>query len=82
MVRTCKRINQKFLSIYQFCNGDLKKFVLLLRKSVYPYEDMGIWENLMKHHYQIKKLFTANKMKKTSLIKTMHTLKKYEEYLK
>ena len=26
---------KKFASIYQFCNGDLNKFVLLLRKGVY-----------------------------------------------
>ena len=43
----------------QFCNGNLNKFVLLLRKCVYPYEDMDSSEkNLMKKpHYQIKKLF-------------------------
>ena len=32
---------KKILSIYQFCNGDLYKFVLLLRKNVFPYEDNG-----------------------------------------
>ena len=37
---------KKFSSIYQFCNGDLSKFVLLLRKRVYPYEDMDSWEKL------------------------------------
>ena len=27
---------KKFSSIYQFCNGDLNKFILLLQKDVYP----------------------------------------------
>ena len=35
---------RKFPSIYQFRNGDLNKFILLLRKRVYPYEDMYNWE--------------------------------------
>ena len=35
---------KKFPSIYKFYNGDINKFVLLLRKVVYPYEQMDIWE--------------------------------------
>ena len=35
---------KKFPRMYQFCNGDLNKFVLWLRKGVYPYEDMDSWE--------------------------------------
>ena len=44
--RMQKRIEgliKKFPSIYQFCNGGLNKFMLLLRKSVYSYEDMDNW---------------------------------------
>ena len=33
---------EKFPSVYQFCNGDLNRFIL--RKGVYPYEDMDNWE--------------------------------------
>ena len=39
MQKTSRRSNQKFPSIYQFCQGDLNKFILLLRKGVSPYED-------------------------------------------
>ena len=35
---------QKFANTYQFCNGDLNKLALLLKKDVYPYEYMESWE--------------------------------------
>ena len=31
---------KRFASTYEFCNRDLNKFILLLRKGVYPYEYM------------------------------------------
>ena len=46
--KQCKKLIEelfkKFPCIYQFCNGNLDKFVLLLRKSVYPYEYMDSLE--------------------------------------
>ena len=42
-----KLINEaikEFPHIYQFCNGDHNKFLLLLRKGVYPYEHIDNWK--------------------------------------
>ena len=35
---------QRFANTYEFCNGDLNKFILLLRKGFYPYEYMDSWQ--------------------------------------
>ena len=58
--RSLKPINElikKFSNVYQFCNGDTHKFVLLLRKSVYPYEYMDSWERLDETSLPDKKVF-------------------------
>ena len=35
-----KELIKRFANIYKLCNGDINKFILLLRKGVYPYEYM------------------------------------------
>ena len=34
---------KKFANAYEFCNGGINKFILLLRKGVYPYKHMDSW---------------------------------------
>ena len=46
-----------FLNIYQFCNGDINKFALLLRKGVYPYEHMDSSERFNETSLPDKKSF-------------------------
>ena len=42
--RPLNKLIESFPSIYQFCNGNLDKFVMLLREGVYPYEYIDSWE--------------------------------------
>ena len=39
-----KELIQRFVNTYEFCNGDLSKLFLLLRKGVYPYKYMDSWQ--------------------------------------
>ena len=59
MEKTIKLI-ENFPSTYQFCNGDLNKFVMLPRKGVYPYEYMDRWEKFDKTALPLKKDFYSN----------------------
>ena len=60
----CKKLIEglikKLPSIYQFCDGNLNKFVLLLRKGVYPYEDMDSWEKFDETSLPDKKAIYSN----------------------
>ena len=40
MYKSIDTIKIKFPNTYQFCNNDNNKFLLLLRKGIYPYEYM------------------------------------------
>ena len=35
-----KELIKRFADTYEFCNKDINKFILLLKKGVYPYEYM------------------------------------------
>ena len=48
---------KKFPNTYRFCQRDLNKFTLLLRKGVYPYEYMDSWEKFKEKSLPDKESF-------------------------
>ena len=36
-------LQERFLNTYQLCHNDIEKFELMLRKGIYPYENMDSW---------------------------------------
>ena len=55
-----KDLIKKFKNTYSFCNNDLNKFILLLRKGVYPYEYMDSWERFNETSLPSKNGFYSN----------------------
>ena len=55
-----KELIKRFASTYSFCNNDLNKFILLLRKDVYPYEYMDDWERFNETSLPSKESFYSN----------------------
>ena len=81
----CKKYNEKdfnkevikrFANIYEFCNKDINKFILLLRKGVYPYEYMDSWERFGETSSPDKEAFYSSlNMENTTDVDYRHTKK-------
>ena len=52
-----KELITRFANTHEFCNGNINKFVLLLRKDIYPYEHMNSWERFHETSLPDKKAF-------------------------
>ena len=55
-----KELIKRFASTNEFCSKNLNKFILLLRKGVYPYEYMDPWERFGKTLLPSKESFYSN----------------------
>ena len=56
-----KELIQRFANIYEFCDGDLNKSILLLRKGVYPYEYIDSWQRFDETSLPDKEAFYSNR---------------------
>ena len=55
--KSVNHLIEKFSRTYKFCSGDFNKFVLSLRKGVYPYEYMDRWERINETSLPPRKYF-------------------------
>ena len=55
-----KELIKRFAGTYEFCNKNLNKFILLLRKGVYPYKYMDNWERFSETLLPSKESFYSN----------------------
>ena len=55
-----KELIKRFANTYNFCDNDLNKFILLLRKGVYPYEYMDNWERFNETSLPEKESFCSS----------------------
>ena len=52
-----KNLIQRFANTYEFCDGDINKFILLIRKGIYPYKCMDSWKRFNETSLPDKKIF-------------------------
>ena len=55
-----KELIKRFKNTYKFCDKDINKFILLLRKGVYLYEYMDNWERFNETLLPNKEAFFSN----------------------
>ena len=55
-----EKLKKKFINTFNFSNNNINKFILLLRKGVYPDEYMDDWEKFNETTLPEKKEFCSN----------------------
>ena len=76
-----KDLINKFGSTYEFCDGDINEFILLLRKGVYRYECMDSWERFDEILLPNKDDFYSSlKMEGLTVVDYRHAKKVFQEF--
>ena len=76
-----KKLTKKFKNTYKFCNEDINKFMILLRRGAYPYEYMDDWNRFDEEELPIKSDFYSSlNMKEISGIDYRHAKKVFDKF--
>ena len=55
-----KKLIERFSNVYEFCDNDINKFMILLRKGIYPYEYMDEWNKFDEKELPCKESFYSS----------------------
>ena len=55
-----EKSKRRFRNTFKFFNNDINKFILLLRKGIYPYEYMDEWDKFIEITLPEKNNFYSN----------------------
>ena len=76
-----KDLINRFANTYEFCNKDINRFILLLRKGIHPYEHIDIWERFDETSLPDKEAFYSNlNIVGITSVDYRHAKRVYEEF--
>ena len=71
-----EKLKKKFKNTFPFSNNDINKFILLLRKGVYPFEYKEYWEKFNETKFLEKEEFYSNLKSRKYYRCRLHAFKK------
>ena len=76
-----KDLINRFSSTYEFCNKDINRFTLLLRKGIYPYEYIDSWERFDETSFLDKVAsYSSLNMEGITSVDYRHAKRVYKEF--
>ena len=76
-----KDLINRFGNTYEFCNKDINRFILLLRKGIYPYEYIDSWERFDETSFLDKVAsYSSLNMEGITSVDYRHAKRVYKEF--
>ena len=75
-----KHLTNRFANTYEFCNKDINRFILFLRKGIYPYEYIDSWEGFGETLPDKEAFFSSLNMEGITSVDYRYAKRVYKEF--
>ena len=75
-----KDLVNRFANTYEFCNKDINRFILFLRKGIYPYEYIDSWEGFGETLPDKEAFFSSLNMEGITSVDYRYAKRVYKEF--